>query len=98
MNNSVPHQLVDDVRPCTRRQVYRPGRRVRVGAVDTFCGNLGARLAAGQDLVVSAPFANAAAALAVTHHGGAPVAPTAQEVSRYLAALCALCALCAHRS
>lgn len=57
-----------------------------VGAGDTFCGNLGARLAAGDDLVAAARFASAAAALSVTVPGAEPSLPTADAVRGLLAA------------
>ncbi|ACQ79961.1 ribokinase [Beutenbergia cavernae DSM 12333] len=61
-----------------------PGRTVEavdtVGAGDTFCGNLGARLAVGDALTDAVAYANAAASIAVTRHGGAPSAPEADEV------------------
>ena len=55
-----------------------------VGAGDTFCGYLGAGLAAGDDLVESALRANAAAAISVTRHGSATSAPTMDEVAELL--------------
>lgn len=56
-----------------------------IGAGDTFCGNLGARLAAGDDLRHAVSVANAAAALSVQRHGGAPAAPRASETAEVLA-------------
>ncbi|WP_420113733.1 ribokinase [Pseudactinotalea sp.] len=56
-----------------------------IGAGDTFCGNLGARLAAGDDLRTAVTVANAAAALSVQRHGGAPAAPHADETAEVLA-------------
>lgn len=55
-----------------------------IGAGDTFCGNLGARLALGDDLPEAAAFANAAAALAVTRRGGAPATPMAGDTAAFL--------------
>ncbi len=52
-----------------------------IGAGDTFCGNLGARLAAGDDLRTAVVVANAAAALSVQRRGGAPAAPRAAETA-----------------
>lgn len=56
-----------------------------IGAGDAFCGNLGARLALGDDLLSAVRYANAAAALSVTRLGGAPAAPTATETERFVA-------------
>lgn len=55
-----------------------------VGAGDTFCGALGARLAAKDRLHDAIRFANAAAGIAVTRHGGAGSTPTAAEVDAVL--------------
>lgn len=55
-----------------------------IGAGDTFCGNLGARLAHGTTLAAAVSFANAAAALSVTRNGGAPAAPYAAETQQLL--------------
>ncbi|GAB2987516.1 ribokinase [Actinotalea caeni] len=55
-----------------------------IGAGDTFCGNLGARLAAGDPLREAVLRANAAAALSVQRHGGAPSAPRVDEVDHLL--------------
>jgi ribokinase len=57
-----------------------------VGAGDAFCGTLGARLAAGDDLVTAARYANAAGALSVTVPGAEPSLPTAAQVEALLAA------------
>jgi ribokinase len=56
-----------------------------VGAGDAFCGTLGARLAAGDELRPAATLANAAGAIAVTRPGAAPSMPTAAEVTALLA-------------
>jgi ribokinase len=56
-----------------------------VGAGDAFCGGLGARLAAGDDLVTAARYANAAGALSVTVAGAEPSLPTAVEIEALLA-------------
>lgn len=68
--------------------VHVPGLAVdavdTIGAGDTFCGNLGARLAAGDSLPEAVMVANAAAALSVQRHGGAPSAPFAEETSGLL--------------
>ncbi|MGO1582897.1 MAG: ribokinase [Actinomycetaceae bacterium] len=65
-----------------------PAHRVDVvdtiGAGDAFCGNLGARLALGDDLDEAIVHANAAAALSVTRRGGAPAAPTAAETQQFV--------------
>jgi ribokinase len=58
-----------------------------VGAGDTFCGYLGAGLAAGDDLVVAAVRANGAAAISVTRAGSATSAPLADEVDRFVATI-----------
>lgn len=55
-----------------------------IGAGDAFCGNLGARLAAGDSLVQAARYANFAAALSVTRSGGAPSTPTADETDVFV--------------
>lgn len=72
-----------------REPVQLPAHRVAavdtVGAGDTFCGYLGAGLAAGEDLVEAAVRANAAAAISVTRHGSAQSAPTATEVADMVA-------------
>lgn len=69
--------------------VHVPGLRVdavdTIGAGDTFCGNLGARLAAGDELTDAVALANAAAAVSVQRHGGAPSTPTAEETAALLA-------------
>jgi ribokinase len=57
-----------------------------VGAGDAFCGNLGARLAAGDGLVAAARYATAAAALSVMVAGAEPSMPTALEVEARLSA------------
>lgn len=55
-----------------------------IGAGDTFCGFLGARLAAGDTLREAVAVANAAAALSVQRAGGAPAAPHAEEIAGLL--------------
>jgi len=55
-----------------------------VGAGDAFCGALGARLAAGDDLAAAAAYANACAALSVTRAGAEPSIPTRSEVDAFL--------------
>jgi ribokinase len=57
-----------------------------VGAGDTFCGVLGARLALGDDLGAAVVRANAAAALCVTRAGAEPSIPTVAAVDALLAA------------
>lgn len=51
-----------------------------IGAGDTFCGYLAARLAVGDELTFAAQQANNAAAIAVTRRGGAESAPHAAEI------------------
>jgi ribokinase len=55
-----------------------------VGAGDTYCGSLGARLAAGDDLLTAARYASAAAALSVTTPGAEPSVPHAADVLAFL--------------
>ena len=78
--------LIDD--GSNRRLV--PGRRVTAvdatGAGDCFCGNLLARLSAGDDLVAATRWANVAAALAVQRWGAVESLPTAVRVRRALRA------------
>lgn len=65
-------------------QQHIPGHRVPMvdatGAGDCFCGNLLARLAAGDALVDAARYANAAAALAVQGFGAVAPLPRPAEV------------------
>ncbi len=56
------------------------------GAGDTFCGWLGARLAAGDALADALRAASAAAAISTTRVGAVPSIPTAAEVAAFLAA------------
>lgn len=56
------------------------------GAGDAFCGALGARLAAGDDLRGAVRFAAAAGALATTVAGAVPSLPTAGAVEELLSA------------
>ncbi|NUT18558.1 MAG: ribokinase [Hamadaea sp.] len=55
-----------------------------VGAGDAFCGALAARIAAGDDLLSAAEYANAAGALATTRRGTAPAMPRADEIDALL--------------
>ncbi|NUT33889.1 MAG: ribokinase [Hamadaea sp.] len=55
-----------------------------VGAGDAFCGALAARLAAGDDLLRAAEYANAAGALATTRRGTAPAMPHRAEIEALL--------------
>ena len=55
-----------------------------VGAGDAYCGGLGARLAAGDDLLTAARWASAAAALSVTKDGAEPSLPLAAAVDARL--------------
>jgi ribokinase len=57
-----------------------------VGAGDAYCGTLGARLAAGDDLLTAARHAGAAGSLAVTVAGAEPSLPTAAAVAALLVA------------
>ncbi len=54
------------------------------GAGDCFCGNLLARLSAGEPLAVATRWANVAAALAVQRFGAVDSLPTARRVRRAL--------------
>lgn len=56
-----------------------------IGAGDTFVGNLGARLGAGDSLRDAVTVANAAAALSVQRRGGAPATPRSDETDALLA-------------
>jgi 2-dehydro-3-deoxygluconokinase len=64
------------------------GRKVTVadatGAGDCFCGNLLARLAAGDSLFAAARYANAAAAIAVQGFGAVAPLPRAEQVKSLL--------------
>ena len=66
------------------QQQHIPGHRVPLvdatGAGDCFCGNLLARLAAGDALAEAARYANAAAALAVQGFGAVAPLPRATDV------------------
>jgi ribokinase len=55
-----------------------------VGAGDAYCGALGARLAAGDDLLTAARHGGAAGSLSVTRNGAEPSLPTAAEVDALL--------------
>lgn len=55
-----------------------------VGAGDTLCGYLGARLAAGDDLFDATRHAVYAASLSVTRNGAALAAPHAEETETFL--------------
>jgi ribokinase len=55
-----------------------------VGAGDAYCGTLGARLAAGDDLAAAARYAGAAGSISVTRPGAEPSLPTAAEVEALL--------------
>ena len=54
------------------------------GAGDAFCGNLAARLAAGDDLLVAVRWASAAGALATTIAGAVPSLPRSAAVQELL--------------
>lgn len=51
-----------------------------IGAGDTFCGTLAARLARGESFSDAAAYANVAAAISVTRTGGADAVPADHEV------------------
>ncbi len=55
-----------------------------VAAGDAFNGALAVRLAAGDDLVAAARYANAVAAISVTRRGAQPGMPTKDEVEEFL--------------
>lgn len=55
-----------------------------IGAGDTFVGNLGARLGAGDTLREAVTVANAAAAVSVQRRGGAPATPRSDETGALL--------------
>lgn len=59
--------------------------RDATGAGDCFCGNLLARVAAGDNVFAAARYANAAAALAVQGWGAVAPLPTAEAVQQVLA-------------
>ena len=71
------------------RRVHVPGYPVNAvdatGAGDCFAGSLLARLAAGDDLVAAARYANAAAALTTTGFGAVAPIPAPQQVQALLA-------------
>lgn len=51
-----------------------------IGAGDTFCGTLAARLAGGEPFAAAVAYANVAAAISVTRPGGADAVPRHAEV------------------
>jgi ribokinase len=57
-----------------------------VGAGDTFCGNLAAKLAEGVDLLDAVRWAVSAASLSVTVKGSALSAPSRHEVESFMVA------------
>lgn len=71
------------------RREHLPAHPVTVvdatGAGDCFCGNLLARVAAGDDVFAAARYANAAAALAVQGWGAVAPLPTVEAVQHLLA-------------
>jgi len=70
------------------QRISTPGHAVQavdtVGAGDTFVGVLSAKLAAGETIIESAKWANAAAALSVTKSGAQPSIPNRQAVQTFL--------------
>ncbi len=68
----------------TRIEGYRVPLRDATGAGDCFCGNLLARLAAGDRLLEAARYANAAAALAVQGFGAVAPLPRPDQVRALL--------------
>jgi 2-dehydro-3-deoxygluconokinase len=73
-----------------RERLLLPARQVSLvdatGAGDCFCGNLLARIAAGDSIFAATRFANAAAALAVQGFGAVAPLPTRAAVQAALAA------------
>ena len=65
-----------------------PGFKVKpvdtTAAGDIFNGALVVALGEGRDLIESARFANAAAALSVTRMGAQPSVPTRREIDEFL--------------
>jgi bifunctional ADP-heptose synthase (sugar kinase/adenylyltransferase) len=55
-----------------------------VGAGDTLCANLAARLASGDDLFSSTRFGIYAASLKVTRKGSSMAAPSPEEVAKFI--------------
>ncbi|HUW79014.1 MAG TPA: ribokinase [Candidatus Nanopelagicaceae bacterium] len=56
-----------------------------IGAGDTLCGYLAARLALGDTLIAATRMAIVAASISVTRRGGAQSSPVAEEVLRFMA-------------
>ena len=71
------------------RRIHVPGYPVEAidatGAGDCFAGSLLARLAAGDDVLAAARYANAAAALTITGFGAVAPIPVPQQVQALLA-------------
>lgn len=78
--------LVADATGRTRLPGHAVERVDATGAGDCFDGAFLARVAAGDDPVTAARYANAAAALSVTGHGAVGPIPTAAQVRAFLAA------------
>lgn len=76
--------LLDGDAPCVRMPAPLVKAVDTIGAGDTFCGNLGARLARSESLREAVTAANVAAALSVMQRGGAPAAPSAEETAAAL--------------
>lgn len=76
--------LVSDGQTRTRINGHRVDVVDATGAGDCFCGNLLARLAAGDSLAQAARYANAAAALAVQGYGGVAPLPRPDQVRSLL--------------
>jgi 2-dehydro-3-deoxygluconokinase len=70
------------------QRTHVPGFNVKAvdatGAGDCFAGTFVARLAAGDEVVTAARYANAAAALATTGYGAIEPIPTAEQVAALL--------------
>jgi 2-dehydro-3-deoxygluconokinase len=78
--------LFSDGSSRTRLPGLRVGTVDATGAGDCFCGNLLARIAAGDSIFAATRFANAAAALAVQGFGAVAPLPTLAAVRAALAA------------
>jgi ribokinase len=77
---------LDDASGSRSLPSYRVTSIDTTGAGDAFCGNLAARLAAGDELSDAARWASAAGALATTALGAVPSLPRSEAVAELLAA------------